>query len=287
MRNTLIAFGFALSSLLVSAAESSSPSNWQPLFNGTDFSGWHTWLGKPQPEWEVPGMKKGDDGKYLEPIGADRDPLKVFNIVREKDGPVLRFSGQGFGVMETEKSYSNFHLRAQFRWGEKRWAPRENVVRDSGVLYHVHGPSGVSGGVWPPSIECQIQEGDCGDLWTIHARAWATAKPKQGTQFAVYDPTQPVIEFASWESANSSRCIKSATHENPRGEWNTVEVICFGEESIHVINGHVVLRLKRMAAATGDQPLTSGRIALQTEGAEVYYRNVELRPISEIPAEYR
>ena len=36
-----------------------------------------------------------------------------------------------------------------------------------------------------------------------------------------------------------------------------------------------------------EEPLTRGRIQLQSEGAEVFYRNIRLRPITEIPAEFQ
>jgi hypothetical protein len=260
---------------------------WKPLFNGKDLTGWETWLGKPEPTVEVAGLPKGPDGKYSEPIGAQRDPLGVFRVTQVDGGPALHFSGQLFGTLTTKESFSNYHLRLQFKWGERRWAPRATAVRDSGLLYRIYGPSGISGGVWPPCIELQIQEHDCGDLWTIHARADVTARPKSGNQFAVYDPTQPLLEVARWEDVNSSRVIKQADHEKPFGEWNTIELICVGDESIHVVNGHVVLRVKQARDLAGEKILGAGPIALQTEGAEIFYRNVELRAINEVPAEFR
>ncbi len=33
-------------------------------------------------------------------------------------------------------------------------------------------------------------------------------------------------------------------------------------------------------------PVTSGAIILQSEGAEIFYRDIEIRPITVIPAEY-
>ena len=34
----------------------------------------------PDPTWAVPGLKRDDKGRYLEPIGKNADPLKVFNV---------------------------------------------------------------------------------------------------------------------------------------------------------------------------------------------------------------
>lgn len=275
--------------LLLACASSafSSADSWKPLFNGKDLAGWETWLAKPDASVDVPGLARGADGKYAEPVGLNRDPLGVFRVETLEGGPVLHVSGQIFGTLTTKETFANCHVRLQFKWGERRWAPRSDVVRDSGLLYRVHGPSGVSGGVWPPCIELQIQEHDVGDLWTVESRAFVTATPKSGDKFAVYDPSRPVLELWKWEGPNSSRCVKQADHEKPRGEWNTVELICVGEESLHVVNGQVVLRVKQARDFDGQKVLTSGAIALQSEGAEIFYRNVEVRPISEIPEEYR
>lgn len=82
------------------------------------------------------------------------------------------------------------------------------------------------------------------------------------------------------------RCIKMPDAERPTGEWNTVEVIALGEDAIHVVNGTVVMRLHGPRRITGAVPLpvTSGPILLQSEGAEISCRDVEIRPITAIPA---
>ena len=66
-------------------------SGWTPLWNGTDLDGWTTWMQRPAPSSEVPGLKRDADGKYTEPIGSGRDPLKVFTVARDVDGrPAIR-----------------------------------------------------------------------------------------------------------------------------------------------------------------------------------------------------
>ena len=68
-----------------------------------------------------------------------------------------------------------------------------------------------------------------------------------------------------------------------REGWNRVEVIVRGDEATHVINGQVVNRVTRMKrwdeTSRTWQPLTRGRILLQAEGAELFYRNVTLTPL--------
>lgn len=265
---------------------------WRPLFNGRDFTGWETFLGKPHPSADVPGLKRDEKGAYTGPIGRDRDPLGNFTVAEADGRPAIHISGQGFGYLATQEGFGNYHLRLQFKWGAKKWPPREQAVRDSGLLYHMHGEPAASGGVWPASVELQIQEHDCGDLYaivtrtTVPARAVTTADNKTLQQ---YDPAAAPVEFKQ-EKPIGNRCVRLADFEKPTGEWNTIELICLGGDSIHIVNGHVVMRLRdaRRKGEYGDWlPLTAGRICLQTEGAEVWYRDVEIRPITEVPAEFR
>ena len=89
----------------------------------------------------MPGLKRNADGKYTEPIGSDRDPLKVFTVVGNVDGrPAIRISGEVFGELRTKGAFKDYHLKLQFKWGEKKWPPRDRpeTPRDSGLLYHVH-----------------------------------------------------------------------------------------------------------------------------------------------------
>src|SRR5476651_2736020 len=104
---------------------------WVPLFNGRDFSGWETYLAAPPPETVVPGLRRDGNGKYLDPIGKDTDPLKVFTVTTADGGPVIHISGAGFGVLMSRESFSNFELRLQVRWGERKWGYKINAARDS------------------------------------------------------------------------------------------------------------------------------------------------------------
>src|SRR5215203_860611 len=69
---------------------------------------------------------------FINGAGKNNDSLGVFKF----ENGVLHVSGQRFGYIITEKSYSNFHLTLDFKWGEKKYPPRENEKRDAGVLYH-------------------------------------------------------------------------------------------------------------------------------------------------------
>ena len=266
-------------------------NEWKPLWNGKDLSGWSTWLQKPEPTSEVPGLPRGADGKYTEAIGSNRDPLKVFTVVQEDGRPAIRISGEVVGELRSAESFGNYRLRLQFKWGKEKWPPRHKpeTPRDSGLLYHVHAKPGAEGRTWARSIELQIQERDVGDLYAIGSEISVRSSPRQINDRVVfdYDPKGEYKVF-SQVPGKEGRCIKQPDNEKPSGEWNTVELVCFGEDCIHIVNGKVVMRLHAPRRIDGPNPLpvTSGPIILQSEGAEIFYRQIEYKPITSLPPEF-
>lgn len=274
-----LALGFACGVVSLAAAE----APWQPLWNGRDFEGWDKYLTKPHASLKFAGEVRNAKGEHTGPLGVNRDPLQVFTVVSQDGAPAIRASGEVFGTITTKASFSNYHLRFQMKWGEKRGPLRLQQKRDGGVLYHADGPWGLVG-PWLPSMECQIQEGDIGDFWAVNSRAQVRARPFDAKEF-VFDPAAPPKRFAMAMPGFTRRVLKSGDFERPHGQWNTIEVICLGDKSWHVVNGHVVMALEDCERKDGDKwvPATSGRIQLQSEGSELFYRNVELQPIAELP----
>jgi hypothetical protein len=281
-----------LAGVLLGSMAIHAQSGWTSLWNGADLDGWTTWMRQPDASSEVPGLKRDADGKYTEPIGSGRDPLKVFTVLSDVDGrPAIRISGEVFGELRTKGTYQDYHLKLQFKWGGKKWPPRNRpeTPRDSGLLYHVHAAPGAGGRTWARSIELQIQEHDVGDLYAVGSAIAVRAKARPDTKPTLYD-YDPTGEwtFFSQSQGSPGRCIKQPDNEKPTGEWNTVELIAFGDDSIHIVNGRVVMRLHGPVRIDGDlpTPATSGPIILQSEGAEVFYRDIQIRPITAIPAEF-
>lgn len=267
-------------------------SGWTPLWNGRTLDGWTTWMRQPEPSSDVPGLARGGDGKYTEAIGSGRDPLRVFTVAPDVDGaPAIRISGEVFGELRTTRSFQNYHLTLQFKWGQKKWPPRDrpDQQRDSGLLYHVHAPPGQDGRTWARSIELQIQERDVGDLYAIGSTIAVRSKVRPGTTPPLYD-YDPAGEwmFFTQSHGQPGRCVKQPDNEKPTGEWNTVELIALGEDAIHIVNGKVVMRLHGPTRIDTSVPaaVTSGPIILQSEGAEVFYRDIRIRSINAIPAEF-
>ncbi len=268
-------------------------SSWTSLWNGKDLSEWTTWLGKPHKSMDVAGLQRDAEGKYLEAVGPDKDPLKVFTVVTEDGQPAIRISGQIFGELRSKTSLQDYRLRLQFKWGKAKWPPRHEAEtpRDSGLLYHVHAAPGTEGRTWARSIELQIQERDVGDLYAVGSQISVRSTPRRIDEKRIaydYDPKGEFHLFSQIEG-QEGRCIKHPDNEKPTGEWNTVEIVCLGEEAIHIVNGKVVMRLHGPRRIDGPQPVpvTSGPILLQSEGAEVFFRQIETMPITAIPTEFR
>lgn len=192
--------------------------------------------------------------------GLNHDPNGVFQI---KDG-ALYISGSEFGYVITRREYENYYLRAEFKWGTATYAPRAAQSRDSGILFHVTGPLNV----WPRAIEFQIQEGGTGDIWLV-----------EGSQLTVHGKT--VKEDWPCFDRFGKGPFRDVTGyrdpvgevEKPRGEWNLVELIADHDRVTYLVNGKLVNE------GAGANP-ARGRILFQSEGAEVFFRNIELAPLN-------
>jgi hypothetical protein len=135
------------------------------------------------------------------------------------------------------------------------------------------------------SQECQIQEGDCGDFWPIGNTRIDVPSAKVDTGRYQFHPDEPLVTYGNGTTAGP-RCAKYPDNEKQNGMWNTVEVISFNGNSVHLINGKVVMRLfnSRNLVNGIEEELKAGRIQLQSEGAEIFYRKIEVLPLSKEPS---
>jgi len=253
----------------------SGDESWTPLFNGQDFNGFYIISA---------GKKKNEDPNHLFQI---HDGM----VHMYKDAP--DGSKQPFGYIITEKEYSNYHLRFQYKWGTKKFAPKLDAKRDAGVLYHCIG----NDGVWPKSVEFQIQEGDVGDIFTVYTRVTTTVDPKTtntvpvvGTNSITHvvktnqiatpyfkEASAGGIEYVQGVSGNIRRLHRSVDCEVPG--WNTCELIVRGDSATYLVNGKVNNRILHLEHFVDGKwvPLTKGKILFQQEAAEVFYRNIEIK----------
>jgi hypothetical protein len=278
--------------LLSSAVIAQTLSNsWTPLLT-QDGRYFDKFIGIPHTSLtSLPDWNKGDGMNTGTPLGLNNDPLHVFTIEMVDGKPVLHVSGEIFGGYSTKAQFSNYHLKAEVKFGEKRFAPRAADKRDNGFLYHGQEPHGQFWHVWLRSQEFQVQEGDMGDYYALGGTGMDIhAQKKDTTRRArwIYNPAAPLQKFSSSGTGAPANNVAhlAGNFENPHGEWTTVELYCFGDKSIHVVNGHVVMVLENSRTVEADgttKPLTGGKIQFQSEGAEAYYRNIEIKKLDKLP----
>ncbi|MDO6801316.1 ThuA domain-containing protein [Wenyingzhuangia sp. 1_MG-2023] len=249
-------------------------------------SNWDIWMGIPHTSVKNLEAPKFDNVMKKEgiPLGLHNDPKQVYSVIEENGEPVLKITGEIYGGLTSKDEFQNYHFSAQFKWGEKKWEPRLKTKRDSGIIYHAKGPHGAFWKTWMSCLEFQVQEGDCGDffpLGTLKGDTPADSKTNsKGKTYHVYNPKSKTYFTGS--------VSKSELHEKPNGEWNTIEIYCLGDESIHLVNGHVVNRVKNARQKINGKmiPVTKGKIQIQSEAAEVYYKDIVITPIKKFPKKY-
>jgi hypothetical protein len=214
----------------------------KPLFNGKNFAGFDT---------------------LLRDHGIDSDPDKVFQI---EDG-TLHISGEELGGLVTKKEYQNYYLRAEFKWGEKLYAPRLGKARDSGIQYNLTGPLKV----WSHMMEFQINEGGTGDMWVINGtgasvngqtyQSTAEPGPKQYIRIP-HIGRGPLVNVTEYRDPVGDL-------EKPHGTWNLLELVVDHNRILYFVNG-------KLALSATDANADHGKILFQCEGAEVYFRKMEI-----------
>ena len=212
--------------------------------------------------------------------------------VNEKEKAIHVYANQEAGSKQqsdclvSDKSFSHFILKLEYKWLESRFAPRVDHERDAGLLFHVHGNLRR---VWPSSLEMQIGEspGDkprgrdaagrfhTGDLFILGGNL-ETETPMKGRFYSENGKRR-----SGRINAQASKGV-----EKPKGQWNEMEIHVHGsEKATFIFNGEVVLETFNFTQKDKDgekSPLTKGHIGLQAEWAELMYRNIRIK---ELPAE--
>ena len=212
------------------------------LFNGSDLSQFDT---------------------FIRGRGLNTDPEHVFKV---EDG-VIHISGHEMGYIVTKKTFHRFYLRADFKWGEGTFGERAGQARDSGILYNIQGEQKV----WPRSIEFQVKEGETGDFWLTDGAAITGVDGKRVT-----GPPNAALNVGHFEKGPEKNVVgfrnDSGEFEKPHGEWNMLELVVEDDVVLQYVNGKLV--------DVGTDPFPKdGKILFQSEGAEVYFRNIQLFPL--------
>ena len=238
------------------------------------------------------GKTLGDCYTYLKDTKRE-DPGHVFRVT---DG-LLHFTGEGLGSLITNREYRDYHLVLEFKWGDKVFEPRTQKAKDSGLLIHSRGADGGYDGTWMPSIEVQIIEGGMGD-YILVTGAGFDGQPvpisltcetdrdrdkeviwKAGGQRETFDlKNRKRINWygrdPDWADKLGFRGKDDIDHAQT--EWTRFDVICDGGHVQNYVNGTLVNE-------AFDVTPNSGRIQLQVELAEIYFRRWELYPVGKGP----
>jgi hypothetical protein len=199
------------------------------LFNGTDLSGW---------TMDVPEL--------------DNNPAatKPFTV---RNGLLVSLGSPG-GHLITEKSFKDYELVAEYRFSKQ--------PGNCGILIHVSTPRRLYG-MFPQSLEVQMQSGSAGDFWCI------------GEDITVPNMESRRGPKENWgvDGSKARRIARIGENiESPVGEWNTMKIVA-KEKSVTVfVNGH---KVNEGTGCTASQ----GKIAIQAEGSEVEFRKLTLAPI--------
>ena len=278
----LLMLGLAFGTQAAEEVVAPPKSEWRPLFNGRDLAGWDKHISVPEGAGE---------------IVPNHDPKGVFTVTNLNGQTVIHVSGEIYGAITSHDEFENFHARLEFKWGEKRWPPRATVGRDSGILYCAVGKPN-SGTGWMTSIENNIMERGIGQWWSVNGAIidvegeWITPEMEPQIPYRKEGAGEKNIVYKKGArritAAPANGITPGFEAEKPFGEWNSVEVVFWGGNCIHLLNGKVnmVLVNPRYEADARWRPLWHGKIQLQSEAAEVFYRKVEVRPLYELPAEF-
>ena len=287
----ILLFAFACSSVKNQQnAEGYEKYSWEELID-IDLSQWDNYLSfQHQPGYDGT-PPKNEQGELIAPIGLNNPAYDVFTTFQEGDDIIIRNSGEYYGCLITKKEYENYHFQLKYKWGNKKWAYRKDLLKDSGILYHSVGPMAVEyWRSWMLSQEFQIMEGHTGDFWSQANSAMdiKAYKPESNLDPMAHE-SQDYLPI-SMNSPYRNYCLRSGNYEKPHDEWNTLDLFCFEDKSLHLVNGEVVMILKNSRYIDEDGkgiPLTKGKIQLQSEAAEIFFKNIKIRKIDSLAQKHQ
>jgi hypothetical protein len=194
-------------------------------------------------------------GWHIDVPEMDKNPNAV-NPFLVRNGLLVSLGTPG-GHLITDAQHENFRFTFQYRFVGK--------PGNCGALVFVSKPRDLYE-MFPKSIEIQLMNQNAGDFWCIQE-----------------DITVPDMEKRrgpkeKWGvNGDKLRRIPNLTDgtEKPLGEWNSMVIECV-KNSIKVWLNGVLVNYGYDATAS------KGQIALQSEGSEVEFKDVELTPIKSL-----
>ena len=240
---------------------------WQPLFNGENLDNWDRHLGTPLAGFDS--------------LAQLATPENVFSVVEENGEKLIRISGAINASLATKEEFENYHLSLELKWGDKVF-----TRRNSGLLYHSYGDFGEGLGTWMSSHEFQLLTGSMGDSYRMGKSYCEIPMTKNADGKYVF--TKGAEKIPSIPDTDTKVVAKDNDYENATGEWNKIDLYCFGRTAVHVVNGKVNMVIYNSGKFLGEgniEPNSKGKIQFQSEGGELFLRNIKIQSINKIPAE--
>lgn len=238
----------------------SGKDGWVSLFNGRDINDW---------------MVKINHHEIGDNFG---------NTFRVEDSMIkVRYDQYGayneqFGHLYYKTPFSYYHLVVEYRFnGEwKKDAPSYTVL-NSGIMFHSQDPRTMPKEQdWPISIEFQLLAG-LGD----------------GQPRTTGNMCSPGTHIVYNGQLDTRHCINSTSKTYDADQWVRAELIVLGDSLItHIVNGDTVMQYSKPQiggevvknfdpkAKQDGKILSSGYIALQSEGQPIDFRKVELKDLT-------
>jgi hypothetical protein len=240
-------------------AASESADEWKPLYKGT----------------------LDDFRIYFRGQGYIKDVNKQDVFVAEPKQIHVRKGTNGLIV--TKQPYTHYHVKVDYRWGARGGS------MNAGLMSHVDLESKQVKDNRPRSIEINMKADAPGSFWMASKLGpFGSSFVEKGTDTFLAKDKGGVPRIANPFGKRTifARYPGDGPNSKPRGEWNTLEAIVRGSESVEIIhNGQLVNRVTNLLAAdiskkkATDQPQTSGGIGLQSEGQEIFYRNFVIKKL--------
>ena len=244
------------------------------LFNGKDLSGWYT---------HTTATKNENPGIFTVENGAIR--------IHGGDGTRAYYGG-----IYTNQSYENYRLTFEYQFAGPTHGDRIKAARDSGILLHCAGKP--QGATWEGSIEANVMEGDTGSFWLVGNRKAPQVVDDAGNSIKLaitveaekrpngelyYKPGAPAVRLEGKDKFcnpvyKETTATDTVGYRGPNdfdsglGQWTKMECVCRGDTIEVYVNG-------KLANKATQCSLTRGRIGLQVEAADVWYRNIKLTPL--------
>lgn len=261
IQNYLLAVTFLILSGCAHHKKTATTGEWMPLFNGRDLEGWTVKI-------------------YHHDVGVN-----FGNTFRAEEGIIkVRYDQYGdfndqFGHLYFNTPFSHYHLKLEYRFtGELQKGAPPYTILNSGIMFHSQDPRTMPKEQnWPISVEMQFLAG-LGD-----------GKPRPTGNMC-----SPGTDIVYQGKVYDGHCLNSTSKTYGKDEWVKAELMVWGDSLVkHIINGDTVLQYSKPTIGGGvvsgynpaqwqpGKPLTSGYIALQSEGQPIDFRNIELKKLDQ------